>query len=63
MFYLGQPKGKAHPMAFVTFVECKSTAGKQKPDQVGFEKMITQLHCRYVIVRDVGELIKVLEEE
>ena len=52
-----------HPIAFVTFIECKSSTGKQKPDQIEFEKMIVQFNCRYAIVRSVEELKAVLDRE
>ncbi len=54
---------KTQPVAFVTFIECKSTKGKQSPDQLEFEEMITKLNCRYFIVRSVEELQEALERE
>ncbi len=51
---------KSYPVAFVTFIECKSTKGKQSPVQVEFEEMITKFNCRYAIVRSVDELQAVL---
>ena len=59
--YKGQARGKAHLTTRVTFVECKSSKGKQSPDQVEFEGMITNLHCRYTIVRSADELIEILK--
>ncbi len=64
MFHLIQQTiHKRHPVAFVTFIECKSSKGKQSPDQLEFEQMITGFNCRYVIVRNVDELIVALERE
>lgn len=54
---------RAHPVVFVTFVECKATKGKQSPAQKEFEAMVNNLHCRYCIVRSVDELQEVLKRE
>ena len=54
---------KTHPITFVTFIECKSTKGKQAPDQVEFEEQVSKLNCRYHIIRDVDELQEVLKRE
>lgn len=54
---------RTHPVAFVTFIECKSSKGKIRKEQVEFEEQITKLHCRYVIVRNVDELVEALERE
>ena len=51
---------KTHPVCFVTFVECKSTNGKQSPEQIEFEDRIKKLHCKYVIVRNSEELEEAL---
>ena len=59
--YLGQTKGPVKKMSIVTFVECKSSTGKQKPEQVVFEAQVKDLYCRYEIVRSVDELQAVLE--
>ena len=63
MFYLGQPKGKAHPIAFVTFIEIKSSRGKQREEQREFELKVNKCNCRYYIVRSVEELITALGRE
>ncbi len=56
-----------HPIAFVTFIECKETKWKpsKKPgdtekSQREFAERVTKLNCRYVIVRDVDEAIEAL---
>jgi hypothetical protein len=51
---------KEYKLAFVTFVECKSTKGKATKKQNEFEEFVTGLHCRYVVVRSVDELIEIL---
>ena len=64
MFHAVQKKvHKTHPVAFVTFIECKSSTGKQKPDQVVFEAEVAKYNCRYAIVRNVDELMEVLKRE
>ena len=71
----GAPKGTSDLVVFhsgegahklltlVTFVECKSSTGKQSPDQVEFEIKVKGHNCRYVIVRSVDELMEVLARE
>lgn len=54
---------RTRPVAFVTFIECKSSTGKQRPDQIEFEQQITGFNCRYAIVRSVAELEEVLQSE
>lgn len=44
----------------VTFLEIKSTIGKQKPEQVEFEKKAKQQNCRYFVIRDAGQLESIL---
>lgn len=61
--YMGEKKGPASPVAFVTFIECKSSEGKQKPDQVEFEEEVAKFNCRYAIVRSVDDLMEVLKRE
>lgn len=61
--YMGEQKGPVIPVAFVTFIECKATNGKQKPIQKEFESMIISMHCRYAIIRSVSELEEVLKRE
>lgn len=46
--------------AFVMFIEVKSSTGKQSPDQIEFEQMITKFNCQYAIVRSVDELEVIL---
>ncbi|KKM07923.1 hypothetical protein LCGC14_1729110 [marine sediment metagenome] len=60
-FFVIQGGEGAHELlTFVTFVEVKSSKGKQSPDQLEFEEMITKYHCRYAVVRSVDELQEVL---
>lgn len=54
---------RSHSAAFVTFIECKSSKGKQRPEQIEFEEMVTKLNCRYAIVRCIEELEEVLKRE
>lgn len=63
MEYMGQKQGPVAPLVFVTFIECKSTKGKQAPEQSNFQVQIEGFNCRYHIVRDVDELPAVLERE
>lgn len=63
MYYKVISRGEPWPIAFVTFIECKSTKGKQEPDQVEFEEKITKLNCKYAIIRDADELQEVLDRE
>ncbi len=58
--YRGQAKGNHHPVARVTFLECKSTTGKQSPEQCEFEQIIKGMHCRYFVVRSLDEAIEIL---
>ena len=55
--------GASHPITLVTFIECKSTKGKQSKEQKKFEELVTKLHCRYAIVRSVDDLQEVLKHE
>jgi len=52
-----------HPISFVTFIECKSSIGKESPEQKEFEELVTKLNCRYAIVRSVDDVIGVLNRE
>ena len=61
--YMGEQHGPGAPVNFVTFVECKSTKGKQSPEQIEFQERVEALHCRYAIVRSVDELQEVLKRE
>lgn len=61
--YLGKKHGPEVPISFVIFVECKSTKGKQSPEQVEFEALVKKINCQYVIVRGVEELQEVLERQ
>lgn len=47
---------RTHPIAFVTFVECKSSKGKTTKEQEEFAEQVRRLNCKYFIVRDVDEL-------
>lgn len=58
--HLGQLKGEPHPICFVTFIEVKSTKGKQQLDQKAFEVKVNKHNCRYYIVRSVDELEEAL---
>lgn len=60
-YYKAIAKGTPCSVAFVTFVECKSSKGKQRLEQVEFEEQVIKLNCRYRIVRSVDELMEVLE--
>ena len=65
--FKGVEKGTADLLAILSngravFIECKSTKGIQSPIQKEFEGMITELNCRYMVVRDVDELIELLWE-
>lgn len=61
--FKGKREGPVIPIALVTFVELKKTEGKQSPEQIVFEKMITSFNCKYVIVRSVDDLMEALEVE
>jgi len=61
--YMGEQHGPGAPVNFVTFVECKSTKGKQSPEQIEFQAKVEALNCRYAIVRSVDDLMEVLKRE
>lgn len=61
--YLGKQEGPSIPVAFVTFIECKATKGRQTPEQAEFEIQAHKMNCRYHIVRNLDELIEVLKRE
>ncbi len=61
--YMGERKGPVAVITFVTFVECKSTTGKLRPEQEEFKVQVEKLHCRYAIVRSVEDLQEVLRRE
>ncbi|TET43027.1 MAG: hypothetical protein E3J60_01155 [Dehalococcoidia bacterium] len=61
--YMGKQKGPVVPVVFVTYIECKSSKGKQAPVQLEFEKKASKFNCRYAIVRGVDELMEVLKRE
>ena len=63
MFHNANKVGDKYLLSFVTFVECKSTKGKQEPSQKEFQAMVEKLHCRYAIVRSVDDLQEVLKRE
>lgn len=52
-----------HPFPFcvVTYLEIKSTTGKQSPDQVAFCQKAMKQNCRYYIVRDASLLEEILK--
>lgn len=50
----------AIPICLVTFIECKSSKGKQSPEQRAFEILAHMFNCRYFIVRDADELAEIL---
>ena len=54
---------RTHMIAIVTFIECKSTKGKQRVGQKEFEEQIVELGCQYEIVRKVDDLIEVLSRK
>ncbi len=53
----------ALPITRTIFVECKSTDGKQRLEQIVFEEKVKEIHCMYLIVRSVEELQEVIEQE
>lgn len=59
--YKGEEKGEPHPVCRVTFLEVKSSAGKQSPDQKAFESKAKKFHARYFIVRSVDEVQEILK--
>lgn len=60
-YWCSQPKGERLLIVLATFIECKSSKGKTTKEQDEFEEMITKLNCKYIVVRNVEELIKGLE--
>ena len=63
MFYRAISRGEPWPIAFVTFIECKSTKGKTTKEQDEFAEQARNQHCRYEIVRSVDDLMEVLKRE
>ena len=61
--YMSKQQGPGIPVAFTTFVECKSSKGKQRPEQKEFQERVEKLHCRYCVVRSVDELQEILNHE
>jgi len=61
--YLGKKQGPAVPMAFVTFIECKSSKGKTTKEQDEFAEKAHKMNCQYHVVRSADELIEVLKRE
>ncbi len=43
-------------------VEFKTKTGRQSPHQKEFEKAVTEMGYRYVIVRDVSEFVRIVKE-
>ncbi|KKN15919.1 hypothetical protein LCGC14_0981110 [marine sediment metagenome] len=62
-YYKAISRGTPWPIAMVTFIECKSTKGKQSTEQVEFSIMIKGFNCRYAVVRSVDELQEILNGE
>ena len=52
---------KPLPACRVTFIECKSSKGKQSPEQKTFEEEVKKQNCRYFLVRDVDILEEILK--
>uniref|UniRef100_A0A6M3LQD4 VRR-NUC domain-containing protein n=1 Tax=viral metagenome TaxID=1070528 RepID=A0A6M3LQD4_9ZZZZ len=44
----------------VIFIECKSSTGKQSPDQRAFQEEVEALGCGYFLVRDLNELEEII---
>lgn len=51
------------PYCQVTFLELKSTKGRQTQEQRDFQEMVGKQECQYHIIRSLDELIKVLGED
>ncbi len=49
------------PFCRVTFLEIKSSKGKQSPEQGAFEILAKMFNCRYFIIRNADELEGILE--
>jgi len=47
-----------YPTPIITFVELKSSKGKQSPEQVEFAMQIVKFNCGYIVVRSVEELME-----
>lgn len=63
MFHSIQKKvHKTHPVAFITFIECKSTKGKTTAEQDEFAEQVRKLNCKYFVVRSMDDLIAVLKD-
>ena len=45
----------------VTFLEIKSSTGKQSPDQKAFQQSVEQQNCRYYLVNDASQLEEILK--
>jgi hypothetical protein len=55
------PHGCGHlEICRLTFLEIKSTTGKQSPEQVEFQTMAEGQNARYFVVRDAGKLEEIL---
>jgi len=61
--YMKKQQGPGIPVAFTTFIECKSSKGKLRKEQLEFSEMVKNLHCKYVVVRNVDDLVAALERE
>ena len=49
------------PFCRVSFIECKSSKGRQSQAQKDFEQEVLKHNCRYFLVNDVEELDTILE--
>ena len=39
------------------FIECKTLKGKQKPDQINFQRIVESRGFRYILARSIDDLI------
>ena len=62
LFHDGQAFGlcKSRSACRVTFLEIKSSKGKQSPEQIAFEQEAKKMNCRYFVVRDADELVEII---
>ena len=43
-------------------IECKSDIGKQRPEQVAFERMVREFGGVYILARSVQDVLEVLDK-
>ncbi len=62
LYYQSIPFGGCEPVSAcrVTFLEIKSSKGKQSPEQGAFEILAKMFNCRYFLIRDADELEGIL---